>query len=171
MDLILKAAAFAREAHAGQVRKYNGRPYITHPARVAGRAAVHPLASTTMVAAAFLHDVVEDTGHPLSEIAAEFGPEVAATVGELTNPSKGSSAPRDERKRRDREHLAQVSMEAKVIKLLDRIDNLREMRGASRSFVETYCNESRALAEVVGEADAELKKELLDCIKELETER
>jgi len=110
-NIILKAAAFARQAHAGQRRKYNDRPFIIHPARVAGRVAAHPQATETMVAAAFLHDVVEDTPHTLGEVTAEFGPEVARLVEELTNPSKGSKASRSERKQQDREHLAEVSVE------------------------------------------------------------
>lgn len=80
MNLILKAAAFARQAHADQRRKYNDRPYIQHPARVAGRVAAHPQVTEAMVAAAFLHDVVEDTPHTLDEVSAEFGPEVARLV-------------------------------------------------------------------------------------------
>lgn len=169
MNLILKAAAVARRAHADQRRKYNDRPYIQHPARVAGRVAAHPAATEVMVAAAFLHDVVEDTPHTLDEIVAEFGPEVARLVAELTSPSKGMKASRHERKQIDRDHLATVSHEAKVIKLLDRIDNLQEMAEASVSFRKTYCEESRLLAEVIGNADFELKAELLDCVENLET--
>jgi guanosine-3',5'-bis(diphosphate) 3'-pyrophosphohydrolase len=127
MNLILKAAAFARQAHAEQRRKYNDRPYIQHPARVAGRVAARSQATEVMVAAAFLHDVVEDTPHTLDEILTEFGPDVARLVAELTNPSKGLKSPRRERKQIDRDHLAVVSVEAKIIKLLDRIDNLQEM--------------------------------------------
>jgi (p)ppGpp synthase/HD superfamily hydrolase len=168
MNVILKAAAFARQAHAGQKRKYNDRPFIFHPARVAGRVAVHPQATETMVAAAFLHDVVEDTPCTLEEVSAEFGPEVVRLVDELTNPSKGSKAPRRERKQQDREHLAQVNLEAKIIKLLDRIDNLQEMTEAPSGFVRLYCEESRLLAEVIGDADPELKAELLDGVGRLE---
>ena len=167
MNIILKAAAFARQAHAGQRRKYNDRPYIVHPARVAGRVAAHPRATEAMVAAAFLHDVVEDTPHTLEEVASEFGLEVARLVAELTNPSKGSKAPRRERKQVDRDHLAQVSVEAKVIKLLDRIDNLQEMVDAPSSFLRKYCEESRLLADVIGDADPDLKAELLDSIERL----
>jgi (p)ppGpp synthase/HD superfamily hydrolase len=170
MNLILKAAAFARRAHAQQRRKYNERPYINHPARVAGRAAAHPRASETLVTAAFLHDVVEDTPHSLSDISAEFGNEVARLVQELTNPSKEMNAPRRDRKRFDRDHLAKVSVEAKIIKMLDRIDNLQEMTDAPASFRQTYCEESRLLAEVVGDADPDLKAELLDCVARLDVE-
>ncbi len=168
MNIILKAAAFARQAHDGQRRKYNDRPYIAHPARVAGRVAAHPLATETMVAAALLHDVVEDTPHTLEEVSAEFGPEVARLVAELTNPSKGSKAPRCERKQLDRDHLAQVTLEAWIIKLLDRIDNLQEMVDAPGNFRRKYCEESRLLADVISDADPELKAELLDSIERLE---
>lgn len=168
MNLILKAAAFARQAHDGQRRKYNARPYIQHPARVAGRVAARPQATEVMVAAAFLHDVVEDTPHTLDEILAEFGPDVARLVAELTNPSKGSKAPRREREQVDRDHLAVVSVEAKVIKLLDRIDNLQEMVDAPSNFRRRYCEESRLLADVIGDADPDLKAELLDCVQMLE---
>ena len=162
MNLIMKAAAFARQAHDGQRRKYNDRPYIQHPARVAGRVAVRPHATEVMVAAAFLHDVVEDTPHTLEEIVAEFSPDAARLVAELTNPSKGMKTPRRERKQLDREHLAVVSVEARIIKLLDRIDNLQEMVDAPGNFRRKYCEESRLLADVIGDADPELKAELLD---------
>lgn len=168
MNLILRAAAFARRAHEGQRRKYTARPYIEHPARVAGRVAAHPRATEAMVAAAFLHDVVEDTPHTLDEIEAEFGPVVSRLVGELTNPSKGSKAPRKARKQADLVHLATVSREAKIIKLLDRIDNLRDMMDAPDGFRHLYCAESRRLVAVIMDADLELADELLECVAELE---
>jgi len=168
VSVILKAAAYARQAHAGQRRKYKNRPYIVHPARVAGRVATHPAATEAMVAAAFLHDVVEDTRFSLADVAVQFGPEVARLVEELTNPSTGVKAPRREREQLDREHLAKVSAEAKLIKLLDRIDNLYDMAEAPRRFLRLYCEESRLLAEVIGDAAPELKAELLDTIERLE---
>jgi (p)ppGpp synthase/HD superfamily hydrolase len=168
VSLILRAAAFARRAHAQQRRKYVDRPYIIHPARVAGRVAAHRHATETMVAAAFLHDVVEDTPYSTADVSHEFGPEVARLVEELTNPSKGMKAPRRERKRLDRQHLTVVSAEAKIIKLLDRIDNLQEMATAPDGFRRVYCEESRLLADVIGDADSELRAELLDCVERLE---
>lgn len=168
MNLILRAAAFARLAHEGQRRKYTARPYIEHPARVAGRVAAHPRATAAMVAAAFLHDVVEDTPHTLGEIEAEFGNEVAWLVAELTNPSKTSVLPRNAKKQMDCDHLATVSREAKIIKLLDRIDNLRDMMDASVGFLRLYCAESRRLAAVIGDADLDLEAELLECVAQYE---
>lgn len=172
--MIIKAAAFARKSHEGQVRNYSGTPYILHPARVAGRVAIHPLATEFLVVAAFLHDVVEDTPITLEEIKEQFGIEVAQLVGELTNPSKGMEfrygTSREERKRIDREHLTTVSNEAKIIKLIDRIDNLMELKGAPNNFVTKYCQESTLLAEVIGDADPELKAELLSVIERLKND-
>lgn len=169
MNVIIKAAVFARQAHAEQRRKYNDRPYIVHPARVAGRVAAYPDATETMVAAAFLHDVVEDTPCTLDDVAAEFGLDVARLVDELTNPSSiGSPASRSERKQLDRERLAQVSTQGKVIKLMDRIDNLQEMGGAPIKFLKLYCAESRSLAEAIGKVAPDLKAELIDCVERLE---
>ncbi len=167
MNIILKAAEFARKAHAEQKRRYSGLPYVVHPARVAGRVAAHPLATEAMVAAAFLHDVVEDTPHTLEEVCAEFGSEVARLVEELTDTSEGSGAPRQERKQQDREHLSQVSVQAKIIKLLDRIDNLSDMPTTASEFPQRYCEESRLLVEVVGDADPQLRAELLDIVERL----
>lgn len=93
MSLIIDAAQFAATAHKGQVRKYNGRPYISHPIRVAGRVATHPEASEELVAAAFLHDVVEDCNVGIGLLQRIFGHAVASLVGDLTNPSKGDKAP------------------------------------------------------------------------------
>lgn len=168
MIIILRAASLAREAHAGQKRKYTDAPFIVHPARVAGRVAVHPRATKAMVVAAFLHDVVEDTPYTLDDVSAAFGSEVAQLVGELTNPSKGTKVPRQERKRQDRKRLARISDEAKIIKLLDRIDNLHDMGNAPKGFRDKYCEESRLLVEVIGDADPELKAELLDTVERLE---
>ena len=69
LNPILRAAQFARQAHEGQRRKCNDRPYIEHPARVAARVTILPGATEAMVVAAWLHDVVEDTTVELDEIA------------------------------------------------------------------------------------------------------
>lgn len=86
-SLASRAAAFARDAHTGQVDKA-GRPYIGHPARVAARVAQamdsgHPLYEEA-IAAAWLHDVVEDTAVRIREIDALFGRDVATLVDALT---------------------------------------------------------------------------------------
>jgi len=80
--LIERAHALAEQAHQGQFRK-TGEPYITHPIAVAEIIAGLGLPDTVIVAA-LLHDVVEDTNFPLADIAAEFGDEVASFVDGVT---------------------------------------------------------------------------------------
>jgi (p)ppGpp synthase/HD superfamily hydrolase len=166
MSMIIRAAQFAAKAHRGQKRKYTGAPYITHPARVAGRMACHHLATEAIVAAAFLHDVVEDCNVPIGRIASDFGDDVECYVDWLTNPAKGSDKPRAERKQWDREHAAKAPCEVRVVKLLDRIDNLREIDPADK-FTTLYCKESALLAEALRTTDALLYGELIDLIESL----
>lgn len=150
MNLILKAAALAVRAHEGQKRKYNGRPYVTHPARVAGRVGLLPDVTEEMVAAAYLHDVLEDTTITREEIERETSPQVGFYVDWMTNKSKGIALPRAERKAMDRKRLAEAPPQVKLIKTLDRIDNLTEMAGAKDDFKKVYAQESLLLAEALG---------------------
>jgi (p)ppGpp synthase/HD superfamily hydrolase len=152
--VIIEAAQFAARYHAGQVRKYNGKPYITHPIRVAGRMATHPSAMEWHVAAAFLHDVVA-----LDTIDELFGTYVAECVAHLTNAPKIEGMARAERKRLDRERIAKIPKACKVIKLIDRIDNLSELDRKDR-FAPLYARESFLLADVLEDADRELANEL-----------
>jgi (p)ppGpp synthase/HD superfamily hydrolase len=163
-----KAYKFAKKAHEGQLRKYTGTPYFEHPIRVAGRVAMHPLATEDMICAAYNHDVCEDCGISFLELEVKFGEEVAELVKWLTNPSKGSKLNREARKAMDREHLEKAPKTAKIIKLIDRIDNLNEMSLAEPGFIWKYCKESRLLAEVLKDADLELYNELIQAIENLE---
>jgi (p)ppGpp synthase/HD superfamily hydrolase len=117
-----------------------------------------------MVAAAWLHDVIEDCGVTAEDLAEHFATGVVRLVVELTNPSKKHpDLPRAERKRMDREHAALVSREAKVIKLADRVDNLQETADDPRTpcdFVKLYRRESADLLEVLRGADKGLEQEL-----------
>lgn len=162
MSLIVKAAQFAAAQHANQFRKYTNRPYITHPCRVAGRVAVHPLATEELVAAAFLHDVVEDCDITPAHIWEEFGERVENYVTWMTNTSKSSDRPRCIRKLMDRDRIADAPIEIKVLKLIDRIDNLREIDPGD-DFASLYVLESTQLVDRIGDADPELADELRKC--------
>lgn len=86
MNLAKNAQAFAAQAHsnAGQFRKFTGEPYIVHPSAVVDLLqTINP--TQEMVAAAWLHDVVEDTSTTLETIEREFGPLVAQYVEMLTD--------------------------------------------------------------------------------------
>jgi (p)ppGpp synthase/HD superfamily hydrolase len=161
MNVVIRAVRFATRAHHGQTRKYNPVPYITHPVRVMARTMLLEGVTEDLCVAAVLHDVLEDCGITAAELEREFGPAVAKLVGELTNVSKleHPEANRAERKRLDRERIRTISTEAKKIKLIDRIDNLREIP-PTEGFLQKYRAESRLLLEVLRGVDAELEAEL-----------
>lgn len=164
MNPIIEAARYAEEMHRGQERKYHVPPvpYFTHVSRVAQMVMLHRQSTEEMVVAAYLHDVVEDTAAPIQNVETRFGVVVATFVEWLTNPSKGSSAPRAERKKQDREHLARAPDEVKIIKLLDRIDNLRDLERAPVDFKKKYAEESILLTETIGHVDPDLDAELIN---------
>src|SRR4051812_3189550 len=123
MSEIIKAARLAEEWHRGQVRKFTGRPYIEHPGRVAARITRHAGATESRVAAAWLHDVMEDCGITYKRLEAEFSVRTAVLVRELTNPSKEfPDLPRAKRKEMDRLHIASCGSGVRLIKLADRAD-------------------------------------------------
>ncbi|MNL35737.1 GTP pyrophosphokinase rsh [compost metagenome] len=125
---MLKAAVFAAEAHVGQRRKGLDEPYINHPLRVAAAVEACGLPPEA-VAAALLHDVVEDTPVSQERIAAEFPARVAHLVHLMTKwwPD---DAPAEVKREGNPKYYGALreDPEALVVKLLDRADNLRDMR-------------------------------------------
>lgn len=132
MTLFVRAAHFAAEAHKGQRRHGRERiPYINHPLAVAGIVADHS-ADEDMLAAAVLHDVVEDCDVTLDEIAARFGPVVAGLVEALTDAPDWADLPGGERKARQAEKMAGASDGARLIKMADQLHNVTDLaRGTS----------------------------------------
>jgi guanosine-3',5'-bis(diphosphate) 3'-pyrophosphohydrolase len=123
---ILRAAAFAAERHRDQRRKgKDASPYINHPLALADLLA-HDCGENdpVILAAALLHDTVEDTKTTLAEIEQDFGQNVAAIVGEVTDDKGAEKA---ERKRLQIERAAHLSPQAKLVKLADKICNLRDL--------------------------------------------
>ena len=169
---IKKAIELAFSAHKGQYRKYgNCIPYVQHPLRVSLKVSGVTGGMIIPVAAAILHDVLEDTDTPPGVISKECGDEVLWLVEELTNPSKlpeHKNKLRAERKRIDREHLKHVSHYAKIIKLCDRIDNLYDVVGAPSDFQLLYAQESRLLLESLRGTHEALEGELLNAIGGIE---
>lgn len=123
--LVRRARDFAVERHGAQIRKdRGGHPYIFHCAEVAALAHLSG-ASPETVAAAWLHDTVEDCPPTdLAEIAAAFGPEVAALVGEVTDDK---SLPAETRKRLQIETAPAISPAAAVVRICDKISNVRSV--------------------------------------------
>lgn len=156
MNLVDTASKIAKEAHAGQYRKYvtyqdgSKVPYLVHPDRVRMHLYALGLSETTL-AAGQLHDVFEDCDLRFRDMVADqCGEEVYVLVHSVTNPSKGLKGSRSLRKMIDRAYLRDVPGEAVKIKLADRTDNLRDMlKGAPEDFKRLYLNESALLFEVL----------------------
>lgn len=155
MDVVEKARIFATAAHAAvkQLRKYTNEPYIVHPAEVAAMVAATPDSTPAMVAAAWLHDVVEDTGVSLSTIREEFGDEIAALVAWLTDVEEGNRATR---KRLACERLARAPREAQTVKLADLVSNTRTIVLYDPKFAPVYLSEKRDMLAVLRLGDAAL---------------
>ena len=123
---VLAAAEFAAFKHREQRRKgVRGSPYINHPLAVASTLATEAgVEDVDVLAAAILHDTIEDTNTTAAELERAFGPEVASIVAEVTDEKTHSKALR---KRMQISHAPHLSRQAKLVKLADKIVNLRDI--------------------------------------------
>jgi (p)ppGpp synthase/HD superfamily hydrolase len=159
--LVSDAWVYAKAAHAavGQKRKYTGEPYIVHTYEVACLVASVPYANPNMVAAAFLHDVIEDTQVTFTDIHLAFGIEVATLAGKLTDVKDLSLGNRAERKALDRERLACCGWETQTIKLADLISNTKSIVAHDPHFAKVYLAEKQLLLEVLTDGDRGLREQ------------
>jgi guanosine-3',5'-bis(diphosphate) 3'-pyrophosphohydrolase len=125
-DLIERARELAVRAHASQ--RYGDEPYRVHLEQVVAVVRRHPH-TEAMLAAAWLHDAVEDTDLTLAEVAAAVGDEVAAIVAAVTDEP---GATRAERKPPTLAKLRRATPAARAVKLADRIANLEAARRTGR---------------------------------------
>lgn len=127
ISLVVCAAAFAAEKHRHQRRKdVDTSPYINHPIAVANVLANEAgITDVLTIAAALLHDTIEDTDATAEELHSLFGDRIAAIVLEVTDDK---SLPKAERKRLQVEHAPRLGPRAKLVKLADKICNLRDLR-------------------------------------------
>jgi hypothetical protein len=158
--LVERAKKFAANAHrsAGHRRKYSGEPYGVHLEAVAGLVAAVTDEEET-IAAAWLHDTVEDTSVKSADIRKRFGARVAALVAELTDVSRPGDGNREARKAIDRDHLAKGSAAAKTVKLADLIDNCRDITENDPKFARVYLEEMGQLLGVLTEGEGRLYEE------------
>ena len=124
--LILKAAHFAAQKHRDQRRKdKHASPYIIHPISVAlAIAQIGGVDDPEILAAALLHDTLEDTKTEPEDLEAEFGKKVCEYVLDVTDDK---TLPKDERKSRQIEHAKKISKGAALIKLGDKISNVTDV--------------------------------------------
>jgi (p)ppGpp synthase/HD superfamily hydrolase len=126
--LIDRADAFAEHNFVAidQRRKYTGEPYMAHPREVADIVRTVPH-DDAMIAAALLHDTVEDTPVTHEDILELFGEDVAELVRWLTDVSQPNDGNRKARKALDRQHSANAPARAQTVKLADLISNTRSI--------------------------------------------
>jgi guanosine-3',5'-bis(diphosphate) 3'-pyrophosphohydrolase len=126
---IFEAASFAARAHRHQLRKDRETPYFSHPARVC--LVVRQLfgfADPNMLAAALLHDTLEDTSTDCDDLIERFGQPVASWVAAL---SKDCRLPHDNREEAYARTLARADWQVRVLKLADLYDNLSDSLNVS----------------------------------------
>lgn len=175
MNVLDYADLYAERAHKDQKRKYNHMPYIVHPRRVAAQMAKFTT-NQAVLAATLLHDVIEDCNVTFDTLRHDFGETVAAIVQALTNTSKAThpASNRAQRKAIDRQRLAEVPEcirgSVHTIKVLDRLDNLRDIPASENDFFRVYLKESRDLLDVLVEAEPVLREELANLINILEAQ-
>ena len=123
---LIAALAFAADKHRNQRRKdIEASPYINHPIMLAKILSVEGgIDDGPVLCAALLHDTIEDTETTYDELLARFGREIADVVREVTDDK---SLPKAERKQLQVEHAPHASRAAKLVKLADKIANLRDV--------------------------------------------
>lgn len=126
LSVFVKAVAFAADKHRNQRRKdADASPYINHPIALASVLANEGgVTDAAVLCAAVLHDTLEDTETTPQELTAIFGPQITAIVLDVTDDK---SLDKHVRKQRQIEHAPHISKQAKLVKLADKICNLRDI--------------------------------------------
>jgi hypothetical protein len=152
-----KARNYAISAHAriNQLRKYTFQPYDVHLKAVAELVAM-VTDDQEIIAAAWLHDTVEDTPATFEDIEREFGHGVSRLVMDMTDISRPADGNRLIRKEIDRDHTALASAHAKTIKLADLIDNCLDICRHDPAFGALFLREMVDLLTVLHEGDQRL---------------
>lgn len=165
-DIIQKADEFAEKAHSsiGHVRKYCGSPYIIHPRAVAAIVKKHG-GDDNMIAAALLHDTIEDTPVCKEDLIKEFGEDIADLVDDLSDISKPEDGNRATRKAIDREHTAMASARAQSIKCADLVHNTLDIVSQDKNFAVVYLKEKEEMLKVMNPSISSLYQLALDALE------
>ena len=147
MDLMLHARDYSTDKHRSQKRKYSDEPYMVHLEAVVELLREQGVSDEHVLAAAYLHDTVEDTDTTIQDLMRMFGDEVAQLVYWLTDAEKGN---RKARMAMASWRLGRAPWEAKLIKLADIIDNTRNIAESDPDFARVFASEKRdVLAQMV----------------------
>ena len=126
LPVLIRALEFASRKHSTQRRKdHDASPYINHPISLISILAVETgIHDGDVLCAALLHDTIEDTDTTRTELERHFGEKIAAIVGEVTDDKM---LPKHERKQLQVDHAHALGRAAGLVKLADKIANLRDM--------------------------------------------
>lgn len=148
LKLFQRARAKCIEWHAEQVRQYTGLPYHVHPCAVAKKLKSIG-AAPEVVAAAYLHDVIEDCGVTKAQIEELFGARVKDLVVMVSDVSVPEDGNRTVRKKIDQAHLARADADGQTLKVADLIDNSPSIIEHGKGFTPIYMGEKRDLLKVL----------------------
>lgn len=167
MSTLEESILFAVEAHKGQIRRFDGTPFIRHPLSVMGMISAID-SSVVALSAAVLHDTVEDCDDITIEVIHErFGEAIAHAVFYATEKSDKSDGSRAFRKQIDRLHYSNGTQLSQNIKVADMLDNIPSIALYDRKFAIVYLNEKIELLRVLHKCDNILKKRAMDLISNL----
>jgi len=168
-NIVDRALVFATQAHGsiGHVRKYTGEPYIQHPIEVMEIVKTAAHYTDEMLAAALLHDTVEDTPVMQADIEHEFGPAVGKLVLELTDQCHEGN--RATRKAAEAARLGTISPEGQTVKLADLISNSRSIVAHDPGFAFVYLREKVRILDAMRDGDADLYAEAQRLVADAQT--
>lgn len=155
----LRALKFAFKAHAGQVRKFTGEPYVYHPMAVANLVARAQGASEKDVQVALLHDVIEDCGISFPTLSEAFGLPVASSV-QLLSINKDKTVPRAVRKQAYRDQLKDAEPMTQTVKVADMLHNAPSLFAYDPKFYKVWGEEAKLMLDVLARADQRLSQDL-----------
>jgi (p)ppGpp synthase/HD superfamily hydrolase len=172
--ILQKVRQFAAEAHGEQKRKYTPEPYIVHPARVADLCAQYT-EDITVLCAALLHDVLEDTPTTEAQIRDFLSPimdpakvdKTLKMVVELTDVyvwEKFKHLNRESRKAMERTRMETISADAQTIKYADILDNCKEIVKHDQHFAWVFLNECLKLMRVLKKGNETLRARTMDAL-------
>jgi len=155
-EMLDTALSMASTGHKSQYRKITNESYILHPVNVAN-IVFSVTDNAYIIAAALLHDTVEDCGITYYTIRYTFCTDVADWVQQVTNVSTKSDGTREKRAKMELDHLGTICDAARIIKLADIIDNTRSIPLLDPKFAKIYMAEKRQQIDVLHmEGDREI---------------
>lgn len=150
-----KALAFAKEKHKGQVRRYSCRAGVTHPINVANKLKKDLTVTEEVIAAAYLHDTLEDTNTTEEEISSLFGDRVLDLVRQVTAPDNCEGKSKSQFWN---DRVLKMDSDGMLLKLTDRLMNMRELNNTRKevnSFFKKNVRETKALVNTILEKKGE----------------